>query len=104
MILNIFCQWTCREAAIFVGRLPPRPGVPMTNAPSSVVLITGASSGIGRATAELLAGRGHRVFGGVRAPATTRAIQGVELVAVDVRDDVSVNACVEEVLRRAGRI
>src|SRR5215475_11359452 len=48
---------------------PARPGVPMTNGPRRVVLITGASSGIGRATAELLATRGHRVFGGVRAPA-----------------------------------
>jgi NAD(P)-dependent dehydrogenase (short-subunit alcohol dehydrogenase family) len=76
----------------------------MPNGPRSVVLITGASSGIGRATAELLAGRGHRVFGGVRAPATTRPLAGVELVAVDVRDDVSVRACVEEVLKRAGRI
>ena len=76
----------------------------MTNGPSRVVLITGASSGIGRATAELLAGRGHRVFGGVRAPATTRPLAGVELVPLDVRDEASVKACVEEVRSRAGRI
>jgi NAD(P)-dependent dehydrogenase (short-subunit alcohol dehydrogenase family) len=50
----------------------------MTNGPSRVVLITGASSGIGRATAELLAARGYRVFGGVRAAATTRALAGGE--------------------------
>src|SRR5262245_45868719 len=66
---------------------PARPGVPMTNGPRRVVLITGASSGIGRATAELLATRGHWVFGGVRAPATTRPLAGVELVRLDVRDD-----------------
>ncbi|MFL6950532.1 MAG: oxidoreductase [Xanthobacteraceae bacterium] len=76
----------------------------MTNGPSRVVLITGASSGIGRATAELLAARGHRVFGGVRAAATARPLAGVELVPLDVRDEASVKACVEEVRRRAGRI
>jgi NAD(P)-dependent dehydrogenase (short-subunit alcohol dehydrogenase family) len=76
----------------------------MTNVPSRVVLITGASSGIGRATAELLAGRGHRVFGGVRAVATTAPLAGVEFVPLDVCDEVLVKACVETVQSRAGRI
>jgi short-subunit dehydrogenase len=76
----------------------------MTNGPSRIVLITGASSGIGRATAELLAARGHRVFGGVRAPETIRPLSGVEVVPLDVRDDASAKACVDEVRRRAGRI
>src|SRR5215510_8207646 len=76
----------------------------MTDGTSRVALITGASSGIGRATAELLAARGHRIFGGVRAPATTRPLAGVELVPLDVRDDASVKACIEKVLSRAGRI
>src|SRR5262245_6521325 len=76
----------------------------MSNEPRRVVLITGASSGIGRATAELIAARGHQVFGGVRAPATTRSLAGVELVLLDVRDEASVKACVHEVRRRAGRI
>src|SRR6266566_6970636 len=103
MILNIFCQSTLREAATFIIR-PPRPGVPMANGPRRVVLITGASSGIGQATAELLAARGHRVFGGVRSPATTRPLAGVELVPLDVRDEASAKACVDEVRNRAGRI
>jgi NAD(P)-dependent dehydrogenase (short-subunit alcohol dehydrogenase family) len=76
----------------------------MRNGPSRVVLITGASSGIGRATAELLARRGHRVFGGVRTPATARPVAGVELVPLDVRDEVLVKTCIEEVHRRADRI
>jgi NAD(P)-dependent dehydrogenase (short-subunit alcohol dehydrogenase family) len=76
----------------------------MTNEPRRVVLITGASSGIGRAAAELIAARGHQVFGGVRAPATTRPLAGVELVPLDVRDEASAKACVDEVRSRAGRI
>ena len=76
----------------------------MPPAPRRVVLITGASSGIGRATAELLAARGHQVFGGVRSPATTRPLAGVEFVPLDVRDEASAKACVDEVRRRAGRL
>jgi NAD(P)-dependent dehydrogenase (short-subunit alcohol dehydrogenase family) len=69
-----------------------------------VVLITGASSGIGRATAELLNSRGYRVFGTARNPANVAPISGVELLPLDVRDDASVDACVKSVLRQAGRI
>src|SRR5215510_671216 len=76
----------------------------MTNGPRRVVLITGASSGIGRATAELIAARGYRVFGGIRAPATTRPVAGVELTPLDVRDETSARACIDEVRSRAGRI
>src|SRR5215468_6324650 len=76
----------------------------MTNGPRRVVLITGASSGIGRATAELIIARGNRVFGGVRAPATTRPLAGVELIQLDVRDEASAKACIDEVRSRAARI
>src|SRR5215468_11406852 len=76
----------------------------MTNGPRRIVLMTGASSGIGQATAELITARGHRVFGGVRALATTRPLAGVELVPLDVRDDASAKACVDEVRSRAGPI
>ena len=69
-----------------------------------VVLITGASTGIGRATAKLLASKGYQVYGGVRSPERVEPLPGVELVRVDVRDDASVAAGVEAVLRKAGRI
>jgi NAD(P)-dependent dehydrogenase (short-subunit alcohol dehydrogenase family) len=76
----------------------------MTSGPSRVVQITGASSGIGRVTAELLVARGHRVFGGVRTVRATRPPEGVEVVALDVRDAASVKSCVDEVRSRADRI
>jgi len=52
----------------------------------------------------LVAARGKRVFGGVRAVATPHPLAGAELVPLDVRDETSVKACVEEVRNRAGRI
>jgi NAD(P)-dependent dehydrogenase (short-subunit alcohol dehydrogenase family) len=74
----------------------------MTN--GKVALITGASSGMGRATAELLSGRGYRVFGTSRNPASVAPVRGVEMLPLDVRDDASVEACVAAVLRASGRI
>ncbi len=68
-----------------------------------VALVTGASSGVGRATAAALAARGHRVFGTSRNPSGD-ATPGVEMVPLDVRDDGSVAACVAAVTARAGRL
>ncbi|HEX2714360.1 MAG TPA: SDR family NAD(P)-dependent oxidoreductase, partial [Candidatus Acidoferrales bacterium] len=70
-----------------------------------VVLVTGISSGIGRATAMLLSGRGFRVFGTMRRPnENSGALGDVELVRLDVRDEESVSACVQTVVDQAGRI
>lgn len=69
-----------------------------------VIIITGVSSGIGRTTAERLARRGHLVFGTARKSAQTNPVNGVQLLDLDVRDEVSAAACVQEVVRRSGRI
>ncbi len=70
-----------------------------------VALVTGVSSGIGRAIAGVLARHGFRVFGTARGNAgDQRALENVELVHVDVRDQESVHSCVGTVLDRAGRI
>jgi NADP-dependent 3-hydroxy acid dehydrogenase YdfG len=73
----------------------------MAKGRSRVVLITGASSGIGGATAELLAAKDYRVFGGVRAPATILPLAGVQLMPLDVHNEASIKACVEGVCSRA---
>lgn len=69
-----------------------------------VVLVTGASSGVGQSTARLLSQRGYRVFGTSRSPASAETIPNVEMLALDVRADDSVGACVQAVFNQAGRL
>lgn len=72
----------------------------MTN---KVALVTGASSGIGEATAARLAAAGYTVYGTSRRGAAAGK-SAFEMLALDVTSDASVEAVVGEVLRRAGRI
>jgi NAD(P)-dependent dehydrogenase (short-subunit alcohol dehydrogenase family) len=68
-----------------------------------VAIVTGASGGIGEATARALHAAGYRVFGTYRRAPATRS-PGIEYVACDVTKDESVKAAVTEVLSKAGRI
>lgn len=73
-------------------------------AASKVVLITGASSGIGQATARLLAQQGFTIFGTSRNPSGAERIPGIEVLPLDVRLDESAKTCVETLLKQAGRL
>jgi NAD(P)-dependent dehydrogenase (short-subunit alcohol dehydrogenase family) len=70
---------------------------------SKTALVTGASSGIGEATAERLAIAGYKVYGTSRRAANARR-RSFELLPLDVTSDDSVEAAVREVLRAEGRI
>lgn len=71
--------------------------------PNGVCLVTGASSGIGRAIAESLLKRGMRVYGTSRHPAAETE-NGIHMLPLDLSDAASVSAAIDELFRREGRI
>jgi NAD(P)-dependent dehydrogenase (short-subunit alcohol dehydrogenase family) len=66
-------------------------------------IVTGASGGIGEASARALQAAGYRVFGTYRRPPATMS-PGIEYLACDVISDESVQTAVGQVLAKAGRI
>lgn len=84
---------------------------------NKVVLITGTSTGFGRATAELLGRHGYTVFATMRDPMGRNAKHRealeslaskeklpIQVVEMDVSDDASVSIAMEQIIERAGRI
>lgn len=71
---------------------------------SKVVVITGVSSGIGRAAATKFVNQGCQVFGTVRNPEKAQAIAGVTLIEMDIRDEASVQRGIDSIVAQAGRI
>ena len=71
-----------------------------------VILITGASSGIGYDTAVRLAGEGHKVYGAARRVERMEPLRehGVVPLKMDVTDEASVVAGVAAVIGAEGRI
>jgi NAD(P)-dependent dehydrogenase (short-subunit alcohol dehydrogenase family) len=73
---------------------------------SKAVLITGCSSGIGRATAERLSSVGWKVYATARDAGTIASLErdGCGLLPLDVTDEDSMQSAVEEVERREGAV
>lgn len=69
-------------------------------------LVTGASSGIGEATARLLRQRGLTVYAAARRVDRMRHLEdaGVRVVALDVTDDASARQCVAAILDAEGSL
>ena len=69
-------------------------------------LVTGASSGIGEATARLLKKRGFTVYAAARRVERMEPLkaEGIHVLPLDITDDASIRTCVETIVAREGRI
>ena len=78
----------------------------MSAAPTGPVLVTGCSSGIGKATAEALVASGHTVYATARRPETLAGLEslGARTLALDVTSEESMASAVKLVETEHGRI
>ena len=74
----------------------------MKNLSNKIALVTGASSGIGQATAELLTSAGYTVYGTSRRGGASG--RSFEMLRLDVTSDASVTDAVTQLMQREGRI
>ncbi|WP_455037216.1 oxidoreductase [Leptotrichia massiliensis] len=71
-----------------------------------VILLTGASSGIGYQTAESLAKEGHVVYGAARRTEKMETLKqfGVKPIYLDVTDEESIKSAIDTIIGNEGRI
>jgi NAD(P)-dependent dehydrogenase (short-subunit alcohol dehydrogenase family) len=77
----------------------------MSNQDPKAIFITGASSGLGRATAKLFASKGWRVIASMRDPEREKElgeISGITLMALDVTDPHEIESVAEQVVASGG--
>ena len=71
---------------------------------SKVILITGTSSGIGKASAEYLSKQGHTVFGTSRYPGSYPAPENYTMLQMDVTEVDSIQATVNQIIDDKGKL
>ena len=78
----------------------------MENGKTKVVLITGASSGMGKETAQLLAKEGYKVYAGARRIEKMKDLEevGVTPIKLDVSKSVSIEEAIKKIIDAEDRI
>ncbi len=73
---------------------------------AKIALITGASAGIGRATAELLLKNGYKVYAGARRADRMKGLEGLgaKVFSLDVTSEDSLKSAMDTVLKNEGRL
>lgn len=73
---------------------------------AKTVLVTGASSGIGKATAIYLAQKGYNVYGAARRMDKLLELKdyGIQPISLDITSDDSIIACIDSILAEAGGV
>jgi len=70
---------------------------------SKVILITGASSGIGKSAAEFLSAKGFKVYGTGRNPKINQK-NGYSLIPLDVTKPETISLAIDSIIKREGRL
>ena len=76
----------------------------MTTTSAPIVLVTGASRGLGREVARRLLEEGYTVLAGVRNPGKLKLLPGVEVLQLDVADPASIAAAAATIQARHGHL
>lgn len=77
----------------------------MTNQDQKAIFLTGASAGLGRATAKLSASKGWKVIASMRDPKKQKelgSISGIQLMSLDVTDSHKVESVAAQVVASGG--
>src|SRR5213593_4329621 len=100
------CCWATRAQPYRLPRAARRIRIRTMPDVSKAVLITGCSSGIGRATAQRLAGSGWTVYATARRPESIADLEaaGCRTLALDVTDEASMSGAVRAVEEAEGAV
>ena len=71
---------------------------------SKVILITGTSSGIGKASAEYLAKQGHTVFGTSRYPGSYPKPNDFTMLQMDITDEITIANAITKIIETEGHL